>query len=100
MNNYPWFEVYRVALLELDRSKIFERITLARQKLKERMQMTGLTADEQHAIADALNNLYAVEVAEKNRGQAESGNSQDRNHVNQSRSATGPERTSQTAPTA
>lgn len=67
MYNYPWFEVYRVALLELDRDKIPERLALARQKLKERMQMTGLTVDEQHAITDALNNLYAVEVNEQSR---------------------------------
>jgi len=69
MQHYSWFEVYRLAVLELDRSKIPERLALARQRLKERMQMAGLTADEQHAIVDALNNLHAVEVNEQSRGQ-------------------------------
>ncbi len=32
MRNYSWFEVYRVALLELDRNKIPERLAFARQK--------------------------------------------------------------------
>lgn len=73
MNNYPWFEVYRVALLELDRSKIPERLALARLKLKQRMQMARLTAEEQHAILDALNNLYAVEVTENSRTLTHSG---------------------------
>jgi hypothetical protein len=70
MNNYPWFEVYRVALLELERSKIPERLALARLKLKERMQTAGLTTEEQHAILDALNALYAVEMNEQSRGQS------------------------------
>ena len=69
MQHYSWFEVYRVALLELDSSKIPERLALARQKLKERMQMAGLTAEEQQAIVDALNNLHVVEVNEQSRGQ-------------------------------
>ncbi|HEX6503106.1 MAG TPA: hypothetical protein VF011_07640 [Terriglobales bacterium] len=73
MKTYPWFEVYRVALLELDRNKISERLALARQKLKERMQLAGLTADEQHAITDALNILYAVECNEQSRSQSEIG---------------------------
>ncbi|HEX6502140.1 MAG TPA: hypothetical protein VF011_02760 [Terriglobales bacterium] len=73
MKNYPWFEVYRVALLELDGSKISERLALARQKLKERMQLAGLTTDEQHAITDALNILYAVECNEQSRSQSEIG---------------------------
>lgn len=70
MKDYPWFEVYRVALLELDRNKIPERLALARQKLKERMQMAGLTAEEQQAITDALNTLYAVEENEQSRNQS------------------------------
>ena len=69
MHNYSWFEVYRVALLELDPSKIPERLALARLKLKERMQMAGLTTEEQHAILDALNTLYAVEISEQSRSQ-------------------------------
>jgi hypothetical protein len=67
MQQYSWFEIYRVALLELDSSKIPERLALAREKLKQRMQMAGLTADEQQAIVDALNNLHAVESNEYSR---------------------------------
>ncbi len=70
MNTYPWFEVYRVALLELDHNKVPERLALARQKLRERMKMAGLTAEEQHAISDALNTLYAVEMKKQDRGQS------------------------------
>ena len=68
MRNYLWFEVYRVALLELDHSKIPERIAFARRKLKERLQLPELSRDEQHAITDALKTLYAVEVNEQRRG--------------------------------
>jgi hypothetical protein len=67
---FPWFEVYRVALLELDPGKISERLTFARQTLKERMQMAGLVDDEWLAITDALNNLYSVEVNERSRSQS------------------------------
>ena len=42
MERYSWFEIYRAALLELDTSKIPERLMLAREKLKQRMQMAGL----------------------------------------------------------
>jgi len=69
MNKFPWFEVYRVALLELDPHKVPERLALARQKLQERMKMAGLTAEEQHAISNALNTLYAVEMNEQDRAQ-------------------------------
>jgi len=32
------------------------------------MKMAGLTAEEQHAISDALNILYAVEISVMNGG--------------------------------
>lgn len=66
MRQYPWSEVYRVALLELDRSKIPERIAVARQTLKARMQAIPLSASvEQQEIEDALSALRAVETAEQ-----------------------------------
>jgi hypothetical protein len=34
------------------------------------MKMAGLTAEEQHAISDALNTLYAVEMKKQDRGQS------------------------------
>jgi hypothetical protein len=67
MERYSWFEIYRAALLELDSSKIPERLMLAREKLKQRMQMAGLDGGEQQAIVDALNNLHAVESNEQSR---------------------------------
>ncbi len=70
MKNYSWFEVYRAALLELDSSQITARVAVARQKLKERMQMPGLSDGEQHAITDALNVLYAVEMTARRQDQS------------------------------
>ena len=67
MQHYSWFDTYRVALLETDISKVPERIALAREKLKQRMQMAALDAAEQEAIVDALNTLHAVELHEKSR---------------------------------
>lgn len=67
MNQYSWFDVYRVALLELDSNKVPERIALAREKLKHRLQMAELDADEQQAIVDALNALHVVELNEMTR---------------------------------
>lgn len=66
MKQYPWSEVYRIALLELDRSKVPERIAIARQTLKARMQAIPLCASaEQQAIEDALNALRSVETTEQ-----------------------------------
>jgi hypothetical protein len=76
---YSWFDIYRVALLELDSSKIPERLALAREKLKQRMQMAGLSADEQQAIVDALNNLHVVELNEKSRSQSAGRSTQEDN---------------------
>ena len=65
MEQYPWFEVYRFALLELDKSKVPERVALARKKLTARLQEIPPEATtEQQAIVDALNALHAVEVSE------------------------------------
>jgi hypothetical protein len=66
MKQYSWFEIYRAALLELDSSKIPARLMLAREKLRQRMQIAGLDSDEQQAIVDALQNLHAVASREKN----------------------------------
>ena len=68
MNHYSWSEVYRIALLELDGSKIAERIALARKTLTARMQEIPLcSSGEQQAILDALNALQAVESSEVGR---------------------------------
>jgi hypothetical protein len=71
MEKYSWFDIYRAALLEVDSSKIPQRLALAREKLKQRMQIAGLNADEQQAILDALNNLHVLELNEHSRGSSE-----------------------------
>jgi hypothetical protein len=65
MKQYTWSEVYRIALLELDSSKILERITLARKTLKARMQeLSTYATAERQAILDALNALQGLELSE------------------------------------
>jgi len=61
MTEYKWHEVYKAALLETDWSKIEERITAAEAALHARKNKFDLnhggTAEENRAIADALNGL-------------------------------------------
>lgn len=65
VEQYPWFDVYRVALVELDTSKVPERIALARKTLKARLEKIPVSATaEQQAIVDALNALHAIEASE------------------------------------
>ena len=66
MQQYSWLEIYRLALTEVDSSKVSERIALAREKLKQRMQMAGLDAAEKRAIMDALDTLYTLYAIESN----------------------------------
>jgi hypothetical protein len=79
MKQYSWSEIYHVALLELDSSKLPERLALAREKLKQRMQLAGLSADEQQAIVDALNNLHVIELNEGSRSQSAGRSTQEDN---------------------
>jgi hypothetical protein len=66
MKHYSWSEVYRIALLELDSSKIPDRIELARKTLKARMQEIPMCASgERQDILDALNALQAVDLSER-----------------------------------
>jgi hypothetical protein len=63
MKRYSWFDVYSAAMLETDSSKLDERLDAARRILKV-ARTVSLSADEHQAIADALNNLFAVEMHE------------------------------------
>jgi hypothetical protein len=63
MNRYSWFDIYSAAMLEIDSSKLDERLETGRRILKH-ARMASLSADEHQAIADALNNLFAVEMHE------------------------------------
>ena len=72
MKHYPWSEVYRVALLELDRTKITERVSVARKALKSRIgEIPPSASAELRAIEAALNGLSALESTEI-RGKAQS----------------------------
>jgi hypothetical protein len=65
MKHYSWSEVYRIALLELDSSKIPDRIALARKTLTARMHEIPVCASgEQQAIQHALNALQTMEMSE------------------------------------
>lgn len=58
---YPWFESYKAALLETNRTKIEQRIRVAQAKLQERLRVLsedhGGTPEERRAVADAINGL-------------------------------------------
>jgi hypothetical protein len=62
---YPWFEVYRAAVLELDTRKILDRIETARSAIKDRLRFSSkLTKEECYASADALICLQILEDTE------------------------------------
>ena len=67
---YSWQELYAIALLETDWSKIAEKIQVAengiRARLREFSMNHGGTPEENQAIQDALNGLSVLrrEVAE------------------------------------
>ena len=58
--NYPWFELYRAALLEVDTSKLPERVENARRAINQRTKTGTLSSDESEAITDALNVLFVL----------------------------------------
>ena len=61
---YGWQELYAIALLETDRSKIEEKIQVAengiRARLHEFSMNHGGTPEENQAIEDALNGLTVL----------------------------------------
>ena len=71
MNDYDkqkWFELYKTAMLELERAAMTGRIDNARTEITARLetlkQHPGLHRDEYHSIQDALLNLQVLEAEE------------------------------------
>ena len=71
MNDYDkqrWYDLYRVAMLELERAAMTGRISDARGEISTRLealkQHPELHRSEYQAIQDALNNLRVLEREE------------------------------------
>ena len=71
MNDYEkqqWFDLYKKAMLELQRAAMTGRIGDARAEIADRLetlkQHPGLHRDEYHAIEDALRSLKVLEQEE------------------------------------
>jgi hypothetical protein len=71
MNDYDqrkWFDLYRTALLELERAAMTGRISEARYEITTRLetlrQHPGLDKSEYQAIQDAVHNLRTFEEEE------------------------------------
>ena len=72
MNNYDtqkWFDLYKTAVLELERAAITGRIADARAEITTRLEMLQQHPELHHselsAIRDALNNLRVLEREEE-----------------------------------
>lgn len=63
---YQWQEAYKAALLETDWSKMGERIQIAESALRDRERDLlldhGGTAEENRALAEAMNSLLALKT--------------------------------------
>lgn len=63
-----WFELYKMAMLELERAAMTGRIGDARTEIAARLQALtqhpNLHNEEQRAIQDAINNLRVLEQEE------------------------------------
>jgi hypothetical protein len=58
MIEYPWWEPYKFAVLELDRNKLRDRVNAAEQAIRERASLNGqLSREERTAIEDAMSAL-------------------------------------------
>ena len=71
MNDYDkqkWYDLYRTALLELERAAMTGRITEARTEIASRLDILkhhpGLHQNEYRAIQDALHSLQMLEQEE------------------------------------
>lgn len=62
--SYPWYGAYREAMLELETSKLRERIEIAQDRISLRLEEIAQEAtshlEEQRAIADAVQNLRVL----------------------------------------
>jgi hypothetical protein len=61
---YCWYEPYKTALLETDRTKMRKRIQTAEAKIRDRQRVLaedhGGTPEERQAMADAINGLKVL----------------------------------------
>lgn len=71
MNDYDkqkWYDLYKTALLELERAAVTGRIGDARTEIASRLEILkqhpGLHQDEYRTIQDALHNLLMLEKEE------------------------------------
>jgi hypothetical protein len=64
-----WRDLYKAAILELDPTKMFERIAEAekalRQRAKELFQIPGDNIEEEQALDDAMYALHALQSTGK-----------------------------------
>lgn len=74
-NNEQWVELYRAALMELERAKLAGRIGDARTEIAARIDklrnFPGLHAEERQALEDALSGLRSLEREEARYAAAE-----------------------------
>jgi len=65
---HRWIVLYRTALLELDASKLVERIHEAREAIRERLAGSSghgtISLEERGQLEDALHSLRALENME------------------------------------
>lgn len=68
-DSQKWFDLYRTAVLELERAAMTGRIRDARSEITTRLEMLEqhptLHEEELSAIQDAINNLRALEREEE-----------------------------------
>jgi hypothetical protein len=58
MIEYPWWEPYKLAVLEIDRNKLRNRVNAAEQAIRERASLNGqVSPEERIAIEDAMSAL-------------------------------------------
>jgi hypothetical protein len=58
MIEYPWWEPYKFAVLEMDRNKLRDRVNAAEQAIQERASLNGqVSPAERIAIEDAMSAL-------------------------------------------
>ncbi len=58
MIEYPWWEPYKFAVLEMDRNKLRDRVNAAEQAIRERASLNGqVSPAERIAIEDAMSAL-------------------------------------------
>jgi hypothetical protein len=71
---YTWYEAYKSAILETDRTKIPERLRSAELEIHERQHILSLdhggTPEERQAIDDALNGMKVLHTFEWYEGSA------------------------------